>query len=326
MELMEIAQAIKELISGLPDQERALLKKASFDLSGRYRDGSYQCRELNKLERYAYLLARLPATKASATAVLSKLEERLPLFRPTSIADIGAGPATASWAAKERWSSLKEFQFIEKDKEWIKLGQDLAKSDPVLATGQWVEHDLTHQIPIKPADLVIAAYSFQELSSHHFEEVSRQLFLKANKALVIIEPGTPRGFANLHLLRKLLIEQGAHVLAPCVHEQSCPMQGSDWCHFSTRLMRDKAHRQLKDASVAFEDEKYAYLIVSREFHDPLYARVIRPPIKRSGHIIVDLCSAQGLTRAISSRSNKTAFKEAKKLAWGSPVLASADLV
>lgn len=318
---MDVLHIIKEHIAKLEPSERASLKTASADLSLRYRTASYGDKPLSKHERYAYLLARLPATLAASLAVFRELQEHLPNFMPSSFADIGSGPATASWAAENLWPSLNRFQFVERDRNWIKLGKELAQTHPNLAQGQWIEHDLLYEIPLEPADLVTAAYAFQELPADRIDALCHELLAKASQALVIIEPGTPRGFNRLKELRASLIEKGAHILAPCTHQLACPMKENDWCHFSTRLHRGDAHRQLKEASLAFEDEKYAYLIATT---NPLpsaeAARVIRAPIKRSGHIILDSCTNSGLSRQIIPRSEKERFREAKKLSWGSNIL------
>jgi hypothetical protein len=42
------------------------------------------------------------------------------------------------------------------------------------------------------------------------------------------------------------------------------MSGNDWCHFSQRLPRSRDHMLLKDADVPFEDERYSYVVVTRE--------------------------------------------------------------
>ena len=41
------------------------------------------------------------------------------------------------------------------------------------------------------------------------------------------------------------------------------MMGDDWCHFSVRLPRSREHMHAKRAKVPFEDERFAYLAVSR---------------------------------------------------------------
>jgi ribosomal protein RSM22 (predicted rRNA methylase) len=46
------------------------------------------------------------------------------------------------------------------------------------------------------------------------------------------------------------------------------------------------------------------------------ARVIRKPLQRSGHVLLDLCTANGLKRQTISKRDKEAYKKAVKLDWG----------
>jgi len=307
-----IAQIIKDSMSS---SEQALLAQASISLSNRYREGDYKQRPPTLIERYAYLLARFPATLEAVSSVLSILKEQLPNFAPRSVIDVGAGPATASWAALELFD-FNNLLLIEKDAAWIALGKKLASHNSRLNQASWLEHDLNNILDIKAADLIIASYSFQELASSRQESLALELYRKTLQALVFIEPGTPRGFANIRALREILIKEGAHIIGPCSHESPCPLVATNWCHFSVRLSRHELHRRVKNASMGYEDEKYSYLIVSpHPAHKP-YARVLRPPQKRTGHVILDLCSESEQKQEIITRSQKNLYREAKKLRWG----------
>ena len=95
------------------------------------------------------------------------------------------------------------------------------------------------------------------------ETAAGNLWAVTARMLVLVEPGTPQGFARIRAARAALIEAGGHVAAPCTHDNACPMSGDDWCHFSQRLPRSRDHMIAKGARVPFEDERYAYVVVSR---------------------------------------------------------------
>ena len=53
------------------------------------------------------------------------------------------------------------------------------------------------------------------------------------------------------------------------------LQPPDWCHFTQRLQRSRAHKQVKGAELPFEDEKFAYVALTR-------AAVAAAPLSRAG--------------------------------------------
>ena len=55
--------------------------------------------------------------------------------------------------------------------------------------------------------------------------VAADLWQRRGQALVLIEPGTPQGFARIRAARAALIEAGAHIAAPCTHDNACPDGG-----------------------------------------------------------------------------------------------------
>ena len=82
------------------------------------------------------------------------------------------------------------------------------------------------------------------------------MWQKTRDTLLVVEPGTPAGYARIIALREHLIAAGAHVAAPCPHDGHCPLAAPDWCHFTQRLQRSRAHKQVKGAELPFEDEKF----------------------------------------------------------------------
>src|SRR5262249_5805919 len=127
------------------------------------------------------------------------------------------------------------------------------------------------------ADLVVASYVIGELAPERLRDVADALWSKTRDALVIIEPGTTEGFGRIRELRTHLIARGAYAVAPCPHDGACPIVDPDWCHFSQRLPRSRDHRQVKRASLPFEDEKFSYVVLGREPLRRIEARVLAHP-------------------------------------------------
>ena len=90
----------------------------------------------------------------------------------------------------------------------------------------------------------------------------------------------------------------------------------DWCHFAQRVERSSQHRKLKGAALGYEDEKFSYIIASRNRFPPVAARIVRHPQKHSGHIGLTLCGAQGLETKTVSRSDNQNYKLARQAQWG----------
>jgi ribosomal protein RSM22 (predicted rRNA methylase) len=135
--------------------------------------------------------------------------------------------------------------------------------------------------------------------------------------LVIVEPGTPSGWMRILSARSLLLAKGAHVLAPCPHALACPLVAPDWCHFSRRVARSRIHREIKEADVPWEDEKFIYLAASRMPGKAAEARVIAPPRRASGRVDLKLCRSDGVAeRRLVTRREGEAYKRARRLDWG----------
>ena len=167
-------------------------------------------------------------------------------------------------------------------------------------------------------DLVVISYTLGELPQAAAEAVLNKAWKCAGKFLVVIEPGTRRGFAAINAARSALIANAATILAPCPHHFACPMAAAgDWCHFSQRVERTSQHRQLKGGALGYEDEKFSYLVAAKTAAPSTGARIVRHPGKHSGHVKLVLCTAEGkIENRTVTRSSKEAYKRARKAEWG----------
>jgi len=301
------------------------LAEATVRLSARYRVD----RSVGESERLlhspvdiaAYAAYRLPATFAAISAALIEVRKRHLDWQPAALLDAGAGPGTAMWAAHEIWPELARVTLLERERAMIDFGKRLAAhaTSAVLREAAWQQRDLLGQWEQSPADLVIMAYTLGELPSPRLNEVIARLWSVTGGTLVLIEPGAPAGFALIREARQQLISAGGTVVAPCPYQEACPMPDNDWCHFAQRIARTSLHRQVKQATLSYEDEKFSYVAVSRLPASPIAGRVIRHPQVRSGHIYLDLCTPSGLRRPTVTRKDHEAFREARALRWGDAV-------
>jgi ribosomal protein RSM22 (predicted rRNA methylase) len=338
-ELLEAIQQETEKI------DRRKLALAAAQLTEHYQSADFSSPAITSdAHRAAYLAVRFPATYAAVRRVLSEIRRRVPQAEINSLLDLGAGPGTVLFAASEEFA-LQQATLIEVDTAWLALAKRLAAqtSLPIAQTGkaakdaQWLKQDLRSSLFSAAHDLVVISYTLGELPQAAADSVLRKAWSYAGKFLVIIEPGTMRGFAAVNTARSILIasagiasaaDNAAKIIAPCPHHVACPMAAAnDWCHFAQRVERTSQHRQLKGGTLGYEDEKFSYLIAAKpaalpilaaESHaSPSFSRIVRHPLKRSGYVQLSLCTPPGqIKNQTVTRSSKATYKSARQSEWG----------
>ena len=296
------------------------LRDASERLTAAYRLGApVGGRPLGEpLHRLAYIAARMPATYAATRAVLAELRRCCPHLPARSLLELGAGPATGLWAASEVFPDLRQATHIEADAAMAALGRRLLEDTPVGAriASVWLDRDLADPVDLASHDLVVASYVLGELSTVARDEIVDAAWRAAAAALVVVEPGTPEGARRVIAARARLLGHGATVVAPCPHGRPCPLPDDDWCHFGVRLNRSSVQRRLKRAPLAYEDEKYAYVVVTREPVDGTVARVLRRPEIGSRRVVLRLCADDGVRVAQVTPRARERYRAARKIKWG----------
>lgn len=314
----ELKAALEAKLEGFSRKEAA---ERAARISDGYRAGGTSGTIRSESDALAYALARMPATFAAVAASLNALTEIVPDFAPSSLLDVGAGPGTASWAAAEAFPSLNSFVLVDGNDALRRLALDLARDSARLQGSPYVPGDVRAQLAaVDEADLVIASYLIGELCEADQGELAELMWAKTGNVLLVVEPGTPAGFARILSLRARLIASGGHVAVPCPHDLPCPLAPPDWCHFSQRLPRLKAHKDIKGAELPFEDEKFAYVALSRVPAPSRRARVLAPPVAGKAEIVARLCTADGLTQTRVPRRDKAAYANARRWRWGDAVM------
>ncbi len=282
--------SIEEILKNIKSEE---LRYSSTHISECYREGGSLHKEEDLL---TYLTVRLPATYAAISTVLQQIP-----FPIASLLDLGAGPGTGWWAARTLWGEI-EATCIERELGFVELGKKLGCPHYVLG-------DIESIPSYRPHDLALFGYSLGELSEVNLEAVWNSV-----QTVVIVEPGTPTGFQNMLKARDQLIKLGGHVLAPCPHSKACPHP--KWCHFSVRVERSFLHRQAKQATLPYEDEKYSYVIVTKVLLNEGIPRILSHPQKHTGHVILELCTLDGIEKRTISKKQKEIYKKVRKAKWG----------
>ena len=296
----------------------------------------------------AYLNSRMPYTYHVAKRISLELSRRLPDFKPSSVLDYGAGLGSSIWAANDVYADASRLAAVEPNRDMRRLGRFLTQVSKLKNEILWVE-SLT-MIPGTGSDrgkfdLIFLSYVLQELPTAKLRLMMIDTLysrLQENGILVVIEPGSPKGFRFITDLRQWVLNktrEEASIVAPCPHHFKCPLaeKKDDWCHFSQlsyKWDRSILPRPAKEKQI--NNEKFCYLAIKKgNIPSEIYKeegdtktdseksfyweRLLRPVIRKHQHSILDMCTTQGkFERRIVAKSHGTlgGYKTSKKLNWG----------
>lgn len=323
---LELPNELQVAINNKVSSSASKMKTTVEELSYRYRHGLTvnKGKFLRSSEDIAaYVIYRMPATFAAVFAGLQQVKDRYPEWCPSTVLDAGAGPGTVMWAASEIWpDDTHRFTLLEREKGMITLGRQLASYslNPHVQKAEWHNVNIQGKWESNDHELVVASYVLGEMKPEQAVYLVNKLWEKTTGILLLVEPGTPDGFSRIKQARDQLLAKGGYAVAPCPHGGPCPMAEEDWCHFAQRLSRSRLHRQSKAGSLAYEDEKFSYIAISKFLETRMSAiegRVIRHPQIRKGHVHLDVCQTNGLEKVIITRRDRDNFLKARHLRWGS---------
>ena len=304
----ELARAVEEQAGAFSLAE---LARAAAAISERYRSDRPRTGHLSAAECAAWAVVRMPATWAAACTVLEELRHRDAEARPRSVLDLGAGPGGGIHAAGQVFSCVERATAIEREAALIALGEAFG----VFPT-RWIRRDLRTGPGFEEHDLVLLGWVVGELDPAERESLIERAWHAAGSSLIIIEPGTPRGFQIIRSARDRLLALGANLVAPCPSADACGAPEGEWCHFAARIERSALHRRLKGGELSYEDEKFSYLIASRRPASRAEARVVRHPRHEPRLIRLELCTGTEWRALAVSKRQKEQFRLARKAEWG----------
>ena len=300
--MFELPQDILRTLVELSESEinaKNHRSKVYSELLKNYRDQNY--RELSFSQAIAYAQARMPATYNVIRYVLEKFANKGESF--SEVLDVGAGVGTLKIALQ---NYKIDYEAVEKSDSMRKVFKKLNNSEIKIYA-----EDFQKFRSEKQYQAVFASYFINEIKNKN--AALKKIFSLAEQYVFLIEPGTPNGFKNIIAAKKLANQLDWYPLLPCASLE-CNLKAEDWCHFSIRVPRTKLHANLKNATLPYEDEKFCYVIFSKKESESSNNNVIiKRPIKKSGHIIFDVCSSDGVQRIV--RTDKLS----KKLRWGDQI-------
>jgi ribosomal protein RSM22 (predicted rRNA methylase) len=320
-----LAAAVEARLEG---RAQIMLRERARRLSEGYRARQPTLETIrDEADALAYAATRMPATYAAIVTALGRLGEECPDFTPRRMLDAGCGLGAAAWAAASIWPSIAEIALLDRSALFLRLAAGLMSDGEPAAAIEAIHADLAapRATDAAPFDLVVAGYALTEIADSELPAVADRLWAQTGGALVIVEPGTPRDHARLMGVRSRLLELGANIIAPCPHQAPCPLPANDWCHFSVRLPRRRAHRLVKGGDAPFEDEKFAYLAVGRfKAASPPSARIIAPPRAGKAGISLKLCADKAFRETFIPKREKARYEKIRRKDWGDPLRAPAE--
>jgi ribosomal protein RSM22 (predicted rRNA methylase) len=308
--------ALATLLDGLPPRQAA---QAVERLIASYRGATPTDSPIlrDRADVAAYAAYRMPATFEAVRSALEAFADAVPGWAPGSHVDVGGGTGAATWAVSATWDGARPVTVLDWAEPALALGREIAAAHPALRDVRWQRSRIGAALTIESTDLVTVSYVLNELTAPDRAALV-DAAAAAAQAVVIVEPGTPDGYARVIEARDRLIAAGLQVAAPCPHSAACPIvPGEDWCHFSARVSRSSLHRQVKGGSLAYEDEKFAYVAAARLPVAPAPSRVIRRPQIRKGQVLLDLCEPdEKLGRRTVTKRHGDLYKAARDADWG----------
>lgn len=310
------AQLIEEILS---NQKLTKLKKDYNNISLKYRKENINSSTIvsNQNQALSYVSSRMPETSVIIDSVLNKINKLVDIKEEIkSVLDLGSGTGSALWALENYVNNIEVFA-VEKQESMIKYSKELSKN--LSLNISYIQEDvLSEKIEkLNCTDLVLESFMLNEMNEKDRKQTLDLMIKKANKYIVLIEPGTPVSYKKMMEDRKYLLSKNLNIILPCMHNKNCPLK-DDYCNFTVRVNRTKTLKQIKSGSLGYEDEKYFYLVFSKE--DKLKefnSTVIRKPVYRKSCVDLKLCKNDAtIQNTTITKNNKQTYAEAKDLKHG----------
>lgn len=304
---MQLPLFLQEKIASLYSELKSgKLKQTQKNLTQKYKTESGESKSLieDKNDSVLYAISRMPATYSVISTLITQLTKQNLIQDFDSVIDVGSGTGAGYFAVNTLFENINILLF-ERDENMIAVFNAL--TDNLVKVNQ---ADIINDNVNDKADLVMTSYVLSEMKEQDRLNSVLKLLEMSQKYLLIIDTGTPRVYENMMKIKRFVQEKGYFVSAPCATEK-CGLK-NDYCQFFARVERSSLMRQAKSGELPYEDEKYFYLLISKEKIQNCGKRVIRRPIIKPNNIELALCTKNGVAHENFTKKNKEMFKIAKK--------------
>jgi Predicted rRNA methylase len=262
--------------------------------------------------RAAYLLYFLPINYAKNLFVLQQVPELFWSRKKFRVLDLGAGPGSAALAflhllSEKNPEAEVELTLSDQNKKILEdarqvLGWEAGVPRVKIQTLAVEARRFRFQGSF---DLILMSHVLNEWvrqsATERAEWLAPQLLehLAGGGIAAVTEPALKRPTRELMALRDHLLETGELcVLAPCLHQQICPMLAAthnDWCHFYVDWIEPEYLQQL-DRLVNNDNRflKVAYLLLGKTED---YAQFAKHP-RRRFRVVSNRMTSPGKTEGV----------------------------
>lgn len=250
LQMMEAQQALRDRRER--ERKRAVRNK-TYTKHDERQDANTPLLVYGPEQAMAAVQHRLYPQFAMMKRVLLEAKSLLPTFRPTRVLDFGVGCGSASAASWDVFdSSVDWMHLIDASTTMREVAESLLKG-MVEYQGETNDDEKTEASPApRPAaprittsahmstdsdnvfDLCMASFTMSDLPDSTSILTSAALLyekLRPGGLLIVLEPGTPDGFANIRMIRNMLLdccpsdaEDACQIVAPCTHNGPCPLE------------------------------------------------------------------------------------------------------
>jgi hypothetical protein len=238
----------------------------------------------------AYLAYFLPLNFVRLRAAWREVNRFLPESAVDEVWDFGAGLGTTQWVLESEVVP-KRLVALERSTAAVNAYRELLP----FMRARWTT---VFTAPAAPAPKALAVFSYS------FLEMQAQLpDLSRFEHLLIVEPSTRECGRALMEWRARLIARGFSALAPCTHDEDCPLltqSTRDWCHMRVPFnapdwwLALEEHLPMKNRTLT-----YSYLLASRSIRDENW--------RGSTRVIGDTLPENGKTRQMICRGPRREF-------------------
>ena len=264
-------------------------------------------------EVMAYIAGYFPSIFAQNYTVFQNLKKYN--FKYEDVLDVGSGLGTSLMA-------LNELGF-KSEMTAFDISENMLAKCREFSESENLNIKLIQMLPQHQHDLVVCSHYLSNIQPSLRIPILDEMWRLTKKTMVVIDRGNPEMSTTVGEFRIKATKTGK-VVAPCTHNSTCPLLAarklgnSNWCHFAQRTVRPKFTKITKHSVHDCEDTKYTYLIMHKdEFIQQDIARITNAPLKKGGHVLLDLCMDEKWRRVSIPKSfGNDTYTAARKSRWG----------